>query len=150
MIEYASSVDIHAPLDVVWRIMSNVEQWHTWTPTIRSVKLLVPGPLAPGAKARILQPKLPPAIWQVTELHAGRDFTWVNRTPGLRVIGSHSIQPTLDGCRATVAIRFAGLLAPIVGRLVRRLNEDYLALEAKGLKEYAEALVATPQRRRAI
>lgn len=146
MTEYTSSIDIHAPPKVVWNIMADVEHWSSWTPTITSVTKLVPGPLALGTAAKIIQPKLPPAVWRVTEIHEGRDFTWINRTPGLRVIGGHAIQPTPDGCRVTVSIRFAGFLAPIIGRLVRRLNENYLATEARGLKARAEALARAVSR----
>lgn len=146
MLEYTSSIDIQAPPRVVWNIMADVEHWPKWTPTVTSVTKLVPGPLGLGMAARIIQPKLPPAVWRVTEIHDGRDFTWVNGTPGLRVIGSHKIQPTPDGCRVTVSIRFAGLLAPIIGRLFRRLNEDYLATEARGLKARSESLAAAAAR----
>jgi hypothetical protein len=140
MHEYSSSIDIQAPPNVVWAILSDVEHWPNWTPTVTRLTKLTPGPLAVGMAARIIQPKLPPAVWRVTEIHDGRDFTWVNHRPGLRVVGSHAVEPRPDGgARVTVSIRFAGLLAPIVARLARGLNEDYLAMEAKGLKARSEA-----------
>ena len=40
-----------------------------------------------------------------------------------------------NGSRATLSIRFSGLLGPLFARLTRKLNERYLALEASGLKE---------------
>jgi hypothetical protein len=144
MHEYRSSIDIQAPPSVVWTILSDVEHWPNWTPTVTRLTKLTPGPLAVGMAARILQPKLPPAVWRVTEIHDGRDFSWINHRLGLDVVGSHAIEPLPDGgARVTVSIRFVGLLAPIVARLARRLNEDYLAMEAKGLKARSEAAAIT-------
>jgi hypothetical protein len=148
MHEYSSSIDIQAPPSVVWAILSDVERWPNWTPTVTRLTKLTPGPLAVGMAARIIQPKLPPAVWRVTEIRDGRDFTWVNHRLGLNVIGSHAVEPLPDGgTRATVAIRFVGPLAPIVARLARRLNEDYLAMEAKGLKARSEAAAITSRGR---
>lgn len=144
MYEHSSSIDIQAPPSVVWEIISDVEHWPNWTPTVTRLTKLTPGPLAVGMTARIIQPKLPPAVWRVTELHDGHDFTWVNERPGMQVIGSHVVELLPNGTtRATVSIRFAGVLAPIVARFARRLNEDYLALEANGLKVRSEAAALT-------
>jgi uncharacterized membrane protein len=140
MREVSSSIEINAPASLVWNVLADVEHWPSWTPTITSVTKLTPGPLVVGMAARILQPKLPPAVWQVTEIHAGRDFTWVNSRPGVRVIAAHVVEATPNGCRLTVSIRFAGFLGPLVGMFVRKLNEEYLATETKGMKQYVEAL----------
>lgn len=136
---FTSSIDINASPQVVWAILADIEQWPSWTPTVKQLVKLTPGPLAVGTTARITQPKLSPGLWRVTELLEGRAFTWVQKKPGIRIAGSHVIQPTLTGVRATVSIRLSGLLAPLVGWLLRRLNEDYLATEARGLKARSEA-----------
>jgi hypothetical protein len=143
MPQYASSIDISASPMVVWSILADVEHWPTWTPTVKRVIKLTPGPLAKGTAVQIVQPKLLPGVWRVTEIHEGRDFTWVQKKPGIRITGSHVIQATAGGVRVTVSIRLTGLLAPILGLLVRRLNRNYLAEEARGLKTRSEAHVAT-------
>jgi hypothetical protein len=140
MREYRASIEIQAPPGVVWSILSDVERWPNWTPTVTRLTKLRPGPLAVGMAARIVQPKLPAAVWVVTELQDGREFTWVNRRAGLLVTGGHVVEALPNGrARVTVSIRFTGFLAPLVGRLARRLNEDYLATEARGLKSRSEA-----------
>jgi len=42
------------------------------------------------------------------------------------------------GSRATLSIRFDGLLAPLVAWLTHRLNNRYLGLEGAGLKRRSE------------
>jgi len=83
MADFIRSVDIDAPPDVVWRTVRDVERWPEWTPTVTSLRLVDPGPLALGSRARIRQPRLPPATWQVTELDDGRGFVWVTQRKGV-------------------------------------------------------------------
>jgi uncharacterized protein YndB with AHSA1/START domain len=135
MRDFSIAVDIAAPSDRVWAVMIDVEHWPDWTPTVTRIERLDQGPLAVGSRLRIRQPKLPPAVWQVSELLEGRSFTWVTQSPGVTVIAKHSVEPAVEGACATLSLRFSGLLALLVARLTRRLNERYLALEAQGLRE---------------
>ena len=79
--------------------------------------------------------QLKPAVWEVTEVKAGRSFTWVTRHSGLLITGLHQLEPIEGGTLATLAVRFSGLLGPLVGWLTRRLNHRYLAFEADGLRK---------------
>jgi len=119
--------------------MAAVESWPDWTASVTSIKKLDPGPLSIGSRARVSQPKLMPAVWTVTEIDAGRSFSWVSRTPGVRVTGIHRVEPSTIGCRVTLSVKFEGLLAGIAARIFRKLNEEYLQLEATGLKRRCES-----------
>jgi uncharacterized protein YndB with AHSA1/START domain len=134
MRDFSITVDIAAPPERVWAVISDVERWSEWTPTITRIERLDQGPLAVGSRASIRQPKLPPVVWQVSELLEGRSFTWVTQSPGVSVIAKHSVEPAGQGARATLSIRFSGLLGSLVARWTRGLNERYLALEAEGLR----------------
>ena len=136
---FTLSVDIQAPPEAVWAVWSDVERWPEWTAGVARVERLDPGPLAVGRRARVRQPKFPPAVWRVTELEENRGFTWVSVTPGAHVTGSHRIVPQQGGSRATLSLTFAGPVARLVGRLSRSLTERYLHLEAAGLKARSEA-----------
>jgi len=116
-----------------------VERWPEWTSTMTSVRRMDSGPFAVGTRARVQQPKLLPAVWQVTELDKQKAFTWVNRNPGVQVTARHQVEQKGSRSRATLSLQFSGLLGPLVARLYRNLNERYLAIEAKGLKERCEA-----------
>jgi uncharacterized membrane protein len=137
--EFSRSIDVHAPAGRVWSVVSDVERWHEWTPSISSIERLEDGPLRIGSSARVRQPKLRPAVWHVTELEEGRGFTWKTKSSGVRSVGGHWIQPSAGGCRVVLSLRFSGLLAPIVSLAARGLIERYLSLEANGLKQRAEA-----------
>ena len=139
MKDYRIEVGIQAPPALVWEIMRDVKRWPEWTPTVTSVRLLDPGPLTVGARAIIRQPKLPPAKWRVTELDEhGRSFTWVSRAPGVCVIARHSVEASGEGSRATLSLRYSGVLTGLLAYLTHELNDRYLALEAAGLKQRSE------------
>ena len=139
MRDFTRSIEIAAPVDVVWSVLSDGARWPEWTPTVSSVKPLKPGPLAVGSMVLIRQPKFPPAIWEVVELEPGRSFTWVTRSPGVSVVARHWVEPLGSGTKATLSLRFKGLLGGLVGALTRRLNEKYLSLEAAGLRARCES-----------
>ena len=135
---FTRSIDIGAPPERVWTVMSEVERWHEWTPSITSIKRLDSGPLTVGSRVVIRQPKLPVNYSEVTELEAARGFTWVSRSPGVVATARHEIEPRDSGSRVTLSVQFAGALGWFVARMVRGLTERYLAMEAEGLKRRSE------------
>jgi uncharacterized membrane protein len=140
MTHFSITAEIEAPPERVWAIMSDIERWPEWTPTVTSVERLDPGPLSIGSRARIRQPKLPPADWRITMLdQTKRTFTWITGGPGVRVTARHSVEPAAGQgrSRATLSIHFEGLFGPLVARVTRSLNERYLQLEADGLTKAA-------------
>jgi carbon monoxide dehydrogenase subunit G len=139
MKDFSISIDIDAPPDAVWAVMSDVERWHEWTASISSVKRLDAGPFSVGSRAHVRQPKLRPADFVVTNLVPNRSFTWVTRSPGVGATASHSVEPRGAGTRATLSVRFEGALAGAVAWMYGDLTNRYLAMEAAGLKQRSEA-----------
>lgn len=138
---FEASIDISARAEHVFAVYSDVERWPEWTQSVTSVERLDEGPLRVGSRARIRQPRLPVAVWEVTDLVPDRSFAWVARGPGIVTTGSHVVTP-LDGAdrvKATAALEQAGLLGPLMGRLTRRLTNEYLETEVRGLKARCEA-----------
>jgi hypothetical protein len=119
-------------------MLCDVERWPQWTLTMKSVRRMDAGPLSVGSRARIRQPKLLPAIWQVVEIDT-RNFTWVMRSPGVQMIAGHAVEARHDGSEVTLTLRLSGLLAPLVSRLYGKLCQRYLAVEAQGLRKHCES-----------
>jgi len=139
MSTFSVAVDIDAPPERVFAVLCDVERWPEWTPSMTSVRRLESGRFAVGAKARVRQPKLRAAVWQVTALDENRNFTWVARAPGVRMMAGHLIEPAGDGSRAALSFEVSGLLGPIVSRLYGGMIQRYLATEASGLKQRSES-----------
>lgn len=132
------TTDVSAPPERVWEVMSDTDRWHEWTPSVKSVKRLHGKPFAVGNRVVIRQPGFPPAIWKITGIEPGRSFTWTSRGPGFLTIGRHSIEPTSAGSRVTLSLELQGLLGGVFGRLTRKVNERYIAMEAEGLRNRSE------------
>ena len=132
------SIDINAPADRVYEVMSDTERWHEWTPSVTGIRRLDSGPFVVGSRALIRQPKFPPALWTVTAIDGKRSFTWMNRAPGISVMADHSIDTVGKISRATLSLRYEGLLGGLLARMTRRITNRYLAMEASGLKNRSE------------
>lgn len=137
---YRTSIDIDAPAERVWEVLSAIQRWPEWTASMTKVEPLSDGPLAVGSRARVRQPRLPPVVWTVTDLSPGRSFSWESRTPGAVSTAVHEIEPTADGAasRVTLGVEQDGPLGRLVGRLLGGLTRKYVDMEAAGLKRRAE------------
>jgi uncharacterized membrane protein len=140
MTAFSVAVNINAPPQRVLAVLCDVERWPEWTSTVTHVQRLDRGPFAVGSSARILQPKLRPAVWQVTELDENRSFTWVTRAAGVRMTAGHFVEAQGGGSRAALSFEISGLLGPIVSRVYRGLIQQYVATEAQGLKRRSESV----------
>jgi hypothetical protein len=100
-----------------------------------SVQRVESGPFAVGSTARVCQPRLRPAVWRVTELEDGRNFTWSTRSPGLRMSAGHLIEPQGTGSRVTLSFELSGFAAPVISLLYRSLIARYITTESQGLKK---------------
>jgi Polyketide cyclase / dehydrase and lipid transport len=144
MTNFSTVFPIKARPDRVLAVLRDVERWPEWTATMTTVQRLDTAPFAVGSKARVRQPKLPPAIWQVTELD-DRGFTWITRSPGVLLTAGHLVEPADSGSKVTLSLRFSGFLAPLAARLYRKLIQQYLATEAEGLRKRSEAETSSRQ-----
>lgn len=138
MKRFETAIDIAAPAERVWEIMQEVERWREWTPSIAGIKRLDRGPFGVGSRALVRQPRLPPALWKVTVLEPGRGFNWVSTAPGVRVTGKHWVEPITGGSRATLSLEMEGVFSGLLARLTGAITEQYIRLEAKGLKARSE------------
>lgn len=133
------SSTIQASPERVWEVFSDVERWPDWTPTVDSVERLDAGRIHIGARTRIRQPKLPVAVWEVTELKDGEYFEWVSKAPGIKTTGGHRVISTPEGTVATATIVQEGPLGWLFGRLYAGLTKRYIATETAKLKEISES-----------
>jgi len=132
---------IDAPVQRVWDVLFDVARWPEWTPTIKSVERLEDGPFQVGSRAEVRQPKLPRAVWEVTEVVDGRSFTWEATGPGLRTIARHEVVPDADGTEVTLSIEQTGPMGVVAGIVWGRLTQRYIELEAESL---GKRVIRTP------
>ncbi len=138
MHEFRLERHIDAPVDHVWAVLADVQRWPEWTSSIERIDVLTAPPLGVGRRALIRQPRLRPAVWEITVWEPRRRFEWQSVNVGVRVIADHLLEPSDKGCLATHSVRFEGALSGLVRLLAGRLTERYAQMEADGLKSRAE------------
>jgi uncharacterized protein YndB with AHSA1/START domain len=137
--EFMRSVAIAAPPERVFAVFSDVEKWPQWTPSITWVRLLEPGPLRVGSRARIRQPRLPVAVWTVLEIVPDHYFVWEAKAPGVTTVGWHVVEgDTAAGSVATSRLEQHGPGGLLLGLVTAGLTRRYLRLETDGLKARCE------------
>ncbi|HSK94945.1 MAG TPA: SRPBCC family protein [Candidatus Angelobacter sp.] len=137
---FETSIDIDAPAQRVWEVLSDLEAWPRRIETVESVELLTPAPITTGSRVRLKQPKLPEGTWDVTEWKAPTFFAWTQKTSGTTSVAGHRVQPLDEGrSRLTLTLEMRGFLIPIVALFYRDLTNRYMTLEAEGMKRAAES-----------
>jgi len=128
--------------ETVWRVLADVEHWHTWNPTILNVKPLRDTGLNVGTLYRVSQLRLPPAVYEVIECIPGQAFTWVQKLPGGAMIADHRLASRSWGTQVDLSVTSKGPLAHVLAKLFSKTIRDYVATEAKSLKSYCERQTA--------
>lgn len=139
---YELSTTIDAPIDVVWRVLVDVERMPEWTASMRSVRLEECDELRRGSRAWIKQPWLRAGRWTVDLFDPPRYFSWRSRSGSIETTGGHLLDDRGGATLATFTVRYSGSGAGIVGLLIGPLIRRYVDLELRGLKARAEQMGA--------
>ncbi len=116
--ETTSTLEAEVAPAAVWkRAYANAEAWPKWNAEIKRARL--DGPLALGAKAKIVFGTGLRLRFNVVEFEEGRLFTDESRMPGARMGHRHLVESTEDGgSRLTNTIYIEGALAPLWRRIM--------------------------------
>jgi carbon monoxide dehydrogenase subunit G len=138
-VHFEKSIEIDASQQRVWEVLSDLEAWPRRIETVDTVELLTPAPLTKGSRVRLKQPKLSEGTWDITVWDAPASFEWTQREGGITIVAAHRVEAVGDGrARLTLTIDMRGLLVPVFGRFYKGLTNDYMNLEAEGMKRAAE------------
>lgn len=125
---------------IIWKVLADVEHWPEWTPTVLSVESLTDVGLAVGARYRVVQPNLRPAIYEVTECVPESRFTWVQRFRGGAMIADHRIRLRDRGAEIELSFASRGPIGNILGKLFSKVITSYVEIEAESLKTRCDLL----------
>ncbi len=135
---YSTSITINASQEAIWKVLSDVAHWHAWTPTVTKVEVLNTPELKLGNRYKVLQPKLQPAEWTVTELTTS-NFTWESKAPGMHIVAEHVVKPiNANQAEVTLTFAFNGWLGNFIGKLYGKMTLEYIQTEAQSLKKRIE------------
>jgi uncharacterized membrane protein len=137
---FEKSIEIDAPPQRVWDVLSDIQGWPQTVETVETVELLTPAPIAKGSRLRLKQPKLPEGTWDVTSWDAPSYFEWTQKMTGATSVAGHRVDALgEERARLTLTLEMRGLMISIVGRFYQKLTNEYMTLEAEGMKRAAES-----------
>lgn len=137
-----TSISIAAPPERVWAVMTDVERWPEWTATVAAAKRLDDGVFGVGSKARLKQPRVPTMTWTVSALEEGRSFEWTAGAPGVRSVAGHRVLQEGTGSLVTLWVEQQGLVVKLMSGRFAKMAEEYLQIEAEGLRRRCEGDVS--------
>ena len=137
--EFEYEVAITAPPELVWSTLLDVEAWPTWTSSMTWLRAVDDGPLQVGSEVHIKQPGSRATSWTITQLEAGRSFSWSTKA-GVLMEADHEIEAVPGGTKVTLRLTQTGWLAKLVGMVGGGAIRTAVRTEGDGLKAHCEAI----------
>lgn len=109
-------IDAHA--DIVWRILTDLDAWPVWGPTVSAAES--DGPLRLGARGRVWTPVGVPLPFEITDFRSGHSWAW--KVAGIPAT-HHGVDPAGSGCRVWMsAPAWAPAYLPVLAIALRRIE----------------------------
>ncbi|MFW6597315.1 SRPBCC family protein [Propionibacteriaceae bacterium Y2011] len=113
-------------------IASDVEAWGDRLPTVTSVRHVAgPRPMAVGSRYEVVQPGIPAAVYEVTELDPGRRFVWQARGAGMVATAGHTVVADGTGSRLDLTVEWSGPLGRLFRAVVAKRAQVMVDTEAE-------------------
>jgi uncharacterized protein YndB with AHSA1/START domain len=128
-------VEINAPIDHVWGVLTAIERWPEWNPDVKSVA--IDGPAAEGVTFRW---KAGPGTItsRVEHFECPRLIAWSGRTLGISAIHVWRLEAENGMTVARTEESYDGLVARVLRRSLQKTLDAALTDGARYLKVEAE------------
>jgi len=128
-------IEITAPPEVVWDVLTGFERWPQWNPEVKS--LSIDGPVAPGSEFR-WKAGLGTIVSTLEQVEPPRYVRWRGRTMSIRAIHEWRLEPREGGTAVVTEETFSGLLATLLRRQLQKTLDASLDKGLEHLKREAE------------
>jgi uncharacterized protein YndB with AHSA1/START domain len=131
----AHEIEIDAPIDRVWEVLTAIQAWPAWNPDVKSVS--IDGPFERGSTFRWKAgaTTITSRVEQVERPHV---VAWTGRTLGIRAVHVWRLDPRDSGTFARTEESYEGLVARLLRRSLQKTLDKALADGARYLKAEAE------------
>jgi uncharacterized protein YndB with AHSA1/START domain len=128
-------VEIAAPPEVVWDVLTRFEEWPQWNPEVKSMS--IDGPAAPGTEFRW---KSGPGtiVSTLEQVDPPGYIRWRGRTMSIKAMHEWRLEPRDGGTHVETEESFSGLLARLFGGQLQKTLDKSLDEGLEHLKGEAE------------
>jgi uncharacterized protein YndB with AHSA1/START domain len=130
-----SEIEIAAPPEVVWDVLTTIERWPDWNPAVKSVSMH--GGLTEGSTFRW---KAGPGTITSTlrRVEPPRLIAWTGRTFGIKANHIYNLEPRNGQTLVTTEESYDGLVSRLFRRSLQKTLDKALADGLRHLKAEAE------------
>jgi uncharacterized protein YndB with AHSA1/START domain len=133
-------IEIAAPPQVVWDVLTGFERWPQWNPEVKSMSF--EGPLEPGSTFRW---KAGPGtiVSTLEEVNAPSSIRWRGKTLSIKAIHGWRLEPRDGGTHVETEETFSGLLVRLLRGSLQKTLDRTLGEGLEHLKRESERRAAT-------
>jgi uncharacterized protein YndB with AHSA1/START domain len=134
-------IEIAAPPEVVWDVLTRFEQWPQWNPQVKSISF--DGPVGPGSGFRW---RAGPGtiVSTLEQVEPPRYVRWRGRTMSIRAIHEWRLELRNGGTAVETEETYSGLLARLFHGPLQKALDKALEEGLEHLKREAERRAAPP------
>jgi len=130
-----AEVEIDAPPQAVWDVLTDFQSWPHWNPDVKSMSFA--GPLAPGSEFRW---KAGPGtiVSTLERIEPPRYIAWRGRTLTIDAYHEWWLEPRDGGTHVRTQESFSGVVARLLRRMLQKTLDKSFADGVERLKLEAE------------
>ena len=131
----ASEIEISAPPEAVWEVLTAFERWPSWNQDVKS--MAVRGPIAPGT---VFRWKAAPGTIKSTiqRVERPRVIAWTGKTLGIKAIHDWHLEPREGSTFVRTEESYEGLVTRLFRRSIQKTLDRALADGLRYLKAEVE------------
>ena len=130
-----SEIEIAAPPEVAWDVLTAIGNWPAWNPDVKSVS--VEGAIGRGSKFR-WRAGAGTITSTIEQLEPPRRIVWTGRSLGIKAMHVHTLEPRDRSTLVRTAESFDGVVARLFRGRLQKTLETALRNELQHLKVEAE------------
>jgi uncharacterized protein YndB with AHSA1/START domain len=130
-------IEVGAPPELVWRVLTGFEDWPTWNPDVKSVSMQ-----GEFAKGSVFRWKAGPGTIESTirRVEPPRLIAWTGKTLGIRATHFWWLEPKGEGTLIRTEESFEGVVPRLLRRQSQRALDGGLENTLRHLKAEAERI----------
>jgi uncharacterized protein YndB with AHSA1/START domain len=139
-VKSTAQIDIEAPPQLVWEVVTTFENWPNWNPEVKSMSFA--GPLAPGSEFRW---KAGPGtiVSTLDRIEPPNYIAWRGRTLTIHAYHEWWLEPRDGGTHVRTEESYSGLLARLLRGTLQKTLDKSLEDGLQRLKWEAERQMAS-------
>ena len=132
-------VQIAAPPEIVWDVLTKIDGWPSWNPEVKSASL--EGDLAPGTVFR-WKAGSSRLVSRLLHVEPPGEIAWTGKAMGLNVIHVYGLEPSNGGTSVRTHESVEGLTARLFRGPIKKRMDSAIDVGLRSLKAEAERRAA--------